>query len=124
MNTEKLDQALDQIGYQAALDWAPFRAASLRGVLVNIVAQPSVEVRKADREAVLALSEGVASIRESASNIREALPKLSASMRQILEGPSEFGALLEAFLEQCEVLEQIEPSATLAVRAIAYGSWC
>lgn len=82
MNTEKLEQALDQIGFQAALDWAPFRAASLRGTIVSIAAQPPPEMRRADREAVRSLF-------DSAATILKTLPTLSGSIRDVIEGPAQ-----------------------------------
>lgn len=103
MNIEKLDQALDQIGYQAALDWAPFRAASLRGALVSIVAQPSLEVREADREAVQLL-------KKSAETILQSIPKLSQSMCRIIEGPAWTEATApEALVVLSEVLLRLMP---------------
>lgn len=109
MNTEKLDQALDQIGYQAALDWAPFRAASLRGVLISIVAQPSVEERKADREAVRSLS-------HSAATILKTLPALSASIRDVIDGPVRSSRMdSDALVDLEAVLRRLAPGFSYAI---------
>ncbi|VDS07168.1 hypothetical protein PARHAE_00340 [Paracoccus haematequi] len=109
MNIEKLDQALDQIGYQAALEWAPFRAGSLRGVMLGLVAQPSTEMREADREAVQILS-------QSAATILKTLPALSASIRDVIDGPVRSSRLDSDALADLEaVLRQLTPGFEYAI---------
>lgn len=108
MNIEKLDQALDQIGYQAALEWAPFRAGSLRGVMLGLVAQPSTEMREADREAVQILS-------QSAATILKTLPALSASIRDVIGGPALSRRDSDALADLEAVLRRLTPGLEYAI---------